>query len=280
MKPKEILKGVWDVGEIQTWDEFVKFIYKKFTNGKNKKRRLDPKDYAWRGEPKSDTPLTSSFDRKWYEKDDRNTMLKEHRQAFLYATRGRTDRLGMSIAELKHYVKSGTLNENHWWAFGQHYGLETPLLDWTTSPFVAAFFAFEKKLEKEEKTIIAYGLKYKKLCKESEKVWKHNNPSRPVDFFSPMSSEFGRITNQQGLFTFTEDGRSIDAWTEELFKKETKEPILIKINIKSHMRYEFLKNLNVMGINHRTIYPDIEGAAKFCNLGLEIGDGYSNAIVP
>jgi hypothetical protein len=33
-------------------------------------------------------------------------------------------------------------NEHDWWAFGRHYNLDTPLLDWTENPKIAAFFAY------------------------------------------------------------------------------------------------------------------------------------------
>ena len=43
------------------------------------------------------------------------------------------------------------LTDNDIWAFGRHYHLKTPLLDWSRSFFVALYFAFEDLEPEQEK---------------------------------------------------------------------------------------------------------------------------------
>ena len=46
--------------------------------------------------------------------------------------------------------------------------------------------------------------------------------------------------------------------------------IFVKIQILERERAICLRNLNSMNINPATLFPDLIGAAKYCNLKLEI----------
>jgi len=92
---------------------------------------------------------------------------------------------------------------------------------------------------------------------------------QPIEFIRPMSDENQRLVNQGGLFTRAPVGTPLDNWIKENFSGE-KGYILIKILIPNRDREDCLKTLNRMNINHLTLFPDLYGATKYCNLFGEI----------
>lgn len=91
-----------------------------------------------------------------------------------------------------------------------------------------------------------------------------------VEFIRPLSDENQRLVNQAGLFSRFPVGTNVQSWVQTNFKGKGNGFTLIKIYIPNKEREECLKSLNRMNINHLTLYPDLYGASRFCNLFGEI----------
>ena len=122
---KTVANGYGEL-RITSWKLFVEFIQEEM---------LDFDAYVWRGQRHDQWELESNLDRLIKKakiaRTKRWDFRQSHLEQFKYAVRGRR---GINPPKLN--------DENEWWALGQHHGLSTPLLDWSMSPFVAAYFAF------------------------------------------------------------------------------------------------------------------------------------------
>lgn len=276
---------------VDSWDGFSNLFNGEFVTKREgaKNEELYLEDYIWRGHRCEDWELVSSFDREFKTDNedfvydpDRGKILNRHLNSFVYAVRSRLKEFGLTVREIKEAIRSKELNKNHIWALAQHYGLRTRLLDWCYSPYVAAYFAFQKPNNRNDNHYrIVWGLNYKQVCDNYTKAGVFNTG---IKYFDPMSSEYPRLINQRGLFTITKNGEEIkkarknDIDIEGIVKNDRGGGCngrwLIKAKIKDSKenREEFLRRLNAMNINHMSLFPEIKGGAEFSNIGLEFNE--------
>jgi hypothetical protein len=241
--------------ELSAWKYFPDFVTAEL---------LDFPQFIYRGQPSAAWPLEPSLDRALRLRGRSSSLyLRErHLNEFRLATRGRR---GSNPSRLE--------EENEWWALGQHQGLATPLLDWTSSPYVAAYFAFEEQPSDKPGRRAVFAIDVSVFeAKSAEITAAHSGPSRPfiVEFVRPMQDENSRLVSQGGLFTRAPDGTDIESWVRRQFPKDESTIVLMKVTIPSADRVEALRGLNRMNINRASLFPDLAGASAFCNLALMV----------
>lgn len=246
------------------WDRYSDFLEATVFKAPPSKHR-----YIWRGQRRSSWSLSSSLDRLFDKLYLLGTPLSElerrsadHLEAFKYATRGRRGH------------NPALLSENEWWALGQHFGLATPLLDWTRSPFAAAYFAFEELTSDPTPYRAVYALDQDAVNQKNQELsdgpsFEHGRP--PVlEFIDPMSDENLRLVSQDGLFTRAPIGTPIERWVAQAFEGSA-DRVLLRIMIPDSDRIACLRGLNRMNISHLSLFPDLSGASRATNLKLELG---------
>ncbi len=235
----------------------------------------------WRGHAKSDWRLTPSLWR-YLEKftvgadiASKDPMDAQKTIAGYWGAtyQGLEEKL-MPFAEIYDRVKS---DRPMMAAYAQHHGAKSPLLDWTKSPFVAAFFAFAEVIQEygdkapAEKCIVIWGLRKKSFKWISKKLGVQEERT---NHFELQIHESGfpqnrRLIAQQGLFTSSYPCRDL---IEVAQYSDGPEAALIKVQLPYKETKRALCLLNRMNINYATLFPDADGACRHATLAAVIED--------
>lgn len=222
-----------------TWRQFkAEFVYDLFGVDSFK-----PEEYLFRGQRDNSWHLESSFDR-WFRttnggRGDRVKTAQKLLQIF-------TDEA------VRQALTDSSKSDVELMAVARHYGLPTRLLDWSLSPYVAAFFALNEAIAAGTTTGVAavWSLKM------SEAIW---NADTGVQIVSTSAAENARLRNQRGRFTWN---RTPFSTLEEYVNAAAPASVaLLRADLPIAEAGTALADLDAMGINHASTYPELIGCA-------------------
>lgn len=182
--------------------------------------------------------------------------------------------------------------------YGRHYGVPSPLIDFTLSPYIALFFAFNgvrPNRSKPDEKVVVYALDVTRLgvawatkCAglhperrsealnafryERERLFQYGYPANTLKFIQFPASWNKRMQRQMGVFIYDSlDYRQLGHQNLEDFITASEEPpvagsdvpasILTKVFIPSSLAGDAFSRLELTGINATRLYDDHAGAA-------------------
>lgn len=170
------------------------------------------------------------------------------------------------------------------WQYGQHFGLPSPLLDWSYSPYVALYFAIASRVRDfSDEPCAIWVLNLEILDMINRTIVDHIRPKHsevisPTEFLNQLFpcvevldepyEGNKRIAFQQGFFTKLDYYRSIEVWinriARDLPQPKVDREFIQKLVFPCGQRdaMTMLDKLDKMNINSRSLFPDIFGTVK------------------
>ena len=229
--------------------------------------------WAFRGHVSAQWPLVPSLTRRLqqFSPDQRLWPLREERAMRIFRRK----------AHIYLHDRAALDDELRCLALMQHHGAATRLLDFTKSPFVAAFFA----LESAARDVAVFALNTPALWHRAPTFDPSLTRTRidprvagnfdryfaanklPILWFGEPSEMDSRLVAQSGLFVVPGVlDQPLDKILENYGGSEGR---LIKFVLPLAMRDEAMRALYRMNVTYATLFPDLDGLARSVSYELE-----------
>jgi len=250
--------GRLPVIKLESWRIFSELLGHKFF-------AFDKGNWVFRGHRRYDWSLSPTLGRGT-DGIIREELANNQLERFKKAVRGR---LKDNSVLLQTNENGSSENDDELWALGQHHGLHTPLLDWTHSPYVALFFAFDednKSFEKENPYRVIFAL--------NKRALRDSSAFADIPIIEPKIDDHGRLVNQAGMFIKSPYGNTIEneiiniLGDNEIIDVDDPNALagyICKIYVRNDEPTECRQNLHNMNIHHASLFPDLIGASNYCN---------------
>jgi FRG domain. len=225
-----------------TWQDFKRNI-----------EELEETRYIFRGQS-SPWKLRTSFHRT-----NRSNLSRYHKTNLpdLQHFMSSVHRNYFSISQISELISMLTL--------AQHHGYPTPVLDWTISPYIAAYFAFhdvQKGHESEadktsSKNIRIYQFDLKEYQNDFPQFNDINDIILHVSFSVTPPIDNPRAIPQQSISCISTID-DIETYIDYLNNKNSKNYLYV-YDIPISEKAKALKDLELMGITHASLFPGLDG---------------------
>lgn len=260
--------------DINSWEEF-KALVDKF-----------PPDIIYRGQSDSDWELESAWERAeleglYYNIEER--LIKDFKRIAHY------------------YLHNQEMPKTNlaWLALIQHHGTPTRLIDFTKSPYIASYFAFEN-LKNKSKHVAIWCVNKSNLYKAAFEIFQKKFKISEIisGQLSYFDSFFDKIKNLHGFkcvipFEIEQHNERyylqqsiflvpcrMEIKTREQFEniQSIIEDSIIKITLPREIYKSVLRDLYKMNITPASLFPSLDGYAKTINMMYTITHSYKEFV--
>lgn len=210
--------------------------------------------YVYRGQRDSSWPLISTLMRT-----DLVSSLNDFQSYFNYVLPQVKEKI--QAWEGRDWDLSSQLGLAEFTAYLQHNGFPTPLLDWTFSPYIAAYFAFEgiNHFDPQCEQIAIYSFNHKAWSEKYKQEYDISHSTNHVSILQPRIVGNHKMALQQGCFTFS-NVPDVEAHIRS--HEHDTENYLTKYYLAVEEKPKVIAELSLMGISAVQLMPSIESVCK------------------